>query len=452
MNSLCGDRSTLYNLSPFGMDLYLESLTSYISRVAHVHNIDVSQLMNRIIFPEIDKTYLIRSGVFGGNRFYDAAKLINGCTGISVELVKVIEKLTFRSDLSNLTLNKWKDCISKRNLLKASFHWCPQCIFEWQSNAIVYYPLIWYLKVVTVCVKHSCFLVKQCESCKCEIDILRRKMIPGYCSNCFSSLSLGKEIVIKPSMHDLKWQIFVIKNIQDMLSAKENFFTNQNFKENIIIQLSFIKKQFFGNSMTDFSYHLQIPKSTIHGWLSSANLPSLENLLLICFRLDIKILDLLSTEKEKNIRVHIANDVTNVLKVRRVFNPLNLNLIEEQLNSLMTIDIPVSMSAAALKIGHDKRVLYTNFPHHCKKISNRYMNYIKIRANKRIEKLKEQIYRVFISLLNENIYPSRRRLEKELNHQGVLREKVLQEYWKSLLFENNIKNPGGILDDDSRRI
>ncbi|CKF64447.1 Uncharacterised protein [Streptococcus pneumoniae] len=80
------------------------------------------------------------------------------------------------------------------------------------------------------------------------------------------------------------------------------------------------------------------------------------------------------------------------------------------------------------------------------------MNYIRIRANKRIEKLKEQIYRVFISLLNENIYPSRRRLEKELNHQGVLREKVLQEYWKSLLFENNIKNPGGILDDDSRRI
>ena len=40
------------------------------------------------------------------------------------------------------------------------------------------------------------------------------------------------------------------------------------------------------------------------------------------------------------------------------------------------------------------------------------MNYIRIRANKRIEKLKEQIYRVFISLLNENIYPSRRRLEK----------------------------------------
>ena len=65
MNSLCGNRSTLYNLSPFGMDLYVESLTSYISRVAHVHNIDVSQLMNRIIFPEIDKTYLIRSGVFG---------------------------------------------------------------------------------------------------------------------------------------------------------------------------------------------------------------------------------------------------------------------------------------------------------------------------------------------------------------------------------------------------
>ena len=38
------------------------------------------------------------------------------------EIMKVIEKLTFRSDLSNLTLNKWKDCISKRNLLKASFH------------------------------------------------------------------------------------------------------------------------------------------------------------------------------------------------------------------------------------------------------------------------------------------------------------------------------------------
>lgn len=367
MNSLLRDRSTLYNLPPLGMNIYLESLTSYISRVAHAHNIDVSQLMNRIIFPEIDKTYLIRSSLFGGNRFYDAAKLINGCTGISAELVKVIEKLNSRSDLSNLTLNEWKDCISRRNLLKVSLHWCPQCIFEWQSNSTVYYPLIWYLKVVTVCVKHSCFLIKQCESCKHEIDILRRKMIPGYCSNCFSSLSLSKEVETKPSMHDLKWQIFVIENIQDMLSAKDIFFTNQNFKENIIIQLNLIKKQFFGNSMTNFSYHLQTPKSTIHGWLSSANLPSLESLLLICFKLDIKILDLLSTEKETNIRVHTVNKARNNLKVRRVFKPLNLDLIEEQLKFLMTVEVPISMSAAALQLGHDKRVLYTNSPHHCKK-------------------------------------------------------------------------------------
>ena len=93
-------RSDLYSIEPIGLQTELvESLSSYLIRVACEHNISVGHLFNKMIFPEMNKGYLERASAYGGNRFYEKAKTVNGYMENAVELAWTVEKLTSRDDL-----------------------------------------------------------------------------------------------------------------------------------------------------------------------------------------------------------------------------------------------------------------------------------------------------------------------------------------------------------------
>ncbi len=141
----------------------------------------ISQLeVNKIVIPKMNKDYLKRSTISGGNSFHEGAKTINGFTDNAIQLIKLIEILISREDLSNLTLYKLKDIILFRNLLKESFTWCPDCIRNWMNHEkIIYYPLIWYIKSVNICFEHKRYLLEMCPACNKKMDLLRRQMIPG---------------------------------------------------------------------------------------------------------------------------------------------------------------------------------------------------------------------------------------------------------------------------------
>ncbi|MFY0520703.1 hypothetical protein ACOMCU_23165 [Lysinibacillus sp. UGB7] len=73
--------SVLYNMEPVGIGTGLvESFSSYLIRVAYEHNINVGDLINKIVIPKMNKDYLKRSTIYGGNSFYEGAKTINGFT------------------------------------------------------------------------------------------------------------------------------------------------------------------------------------------------------------------------------------------------------------------------------------------------------------------------------------------------------------------------------------
>ncbi|MGG0720137.1 TniQ family protein [Robertmurraya massiliosenegalensis] len=428
-----GERSILYNLKPINLGTkYVESLTSYIMRIAYEHNVTIGNLINKQIVPQVNKDYLTRSGTYGGNRFYEGAKTINGYMENSSDLVKVMEKLTSRSDLSDLTLNKWKDFIALRNLLKDSLSWCPECINKWRSSSMVYYPLIWHIKPVKICIEHNCFLLEECQVCHEKVDILRRQILPGYCSKCFASLSLATNNE-KPEPLELKWQRFIIHNLENILTLDITYFFIKSPREQILNQLNIINEEYFLGNISDFSKFLNIPKSTLRCWLSYENFPALESLLFICFKINKNISDLLFENEIPAVNIYQIDNHIVVKKKKVIRKPLDIVVIEKKLKELLRNDPVISMSAAANKIGHDKRVLYRNFPDLCKQISKRYREFVDLKSNQRVEMLKVEINKAFISLINEEIYPSRRKIEQRVNKKGLLKEKVLQEYWKSLL-------------------
>ncbi|WP_225321750.1 TniQ family protein [Psychrobacillus sp. AK 1817] len=422
----------------------VESLSSYLIRISYEHNIQVGHLVNKLVVPEMHKDYLARSSIYGGNSFYEGAKTINGYTNNSIELVCVLERLTTRRDLLNLTLLKLKDLVPLRNLLKETFSWCPECIKKWNvEHKIIYYPLIWYLKPIKICIEHKCYLIEKCTSCTKKIDILRRKMIPGHCPNCFNLLiqdQLRKEI----NQQEWQWHSFVYRNIESLIGLKPSEIFTQ---ENISNQLNDINNNLFSDNINSFAKFLSIPKSTLRAWAKSENIPTLDGLLIICYKLETTIFDFL-TKSWENIDLNHQIEKKNINKDKAIRRKLDLTSIESRLKEALIYEPPISMASTARIIEHDKRILYSNFPDYCKQISKRYKEYINQKSKQRIEELKKEIEKAFYYLVNEGIYPSSEKIQNKSNKKGLLKERILQEYWKDLLAQENFYRRKGRSSND----
>lgn len=434
---ILNQRSKLYNIEPLGLETgMVESLSSYIVRLAYKHNINVGELVNKLIIPELNKDYLIKSAIYGGDSFFEGAKTINGCMDNSINTVRVLELFTTRNDLSNLTLYRFKRFFSLRNLFNDYLSWCSKCINEWSiENLEIYYPLVWHLKNVEISDKHNCFLLDFCLNCHKKMKFLRRKNIPGYCSNCFIFLGDSNlETEKKEEITD--WHRFLSLNICNILKLDFNLIHTEFV---IIKQLNFINEKFFGGSVSEMSKFCCIPNSTLWYWIKGINKSTLEGILLICFKLNIEIIDFLL----KGEKVDIKTDSINLLfsnneKLQRVSIPIDFRLIEKKLEGILKLDTPISMTVAANQIGRDRRVLYQKFPEYCKMISKRYKNMTKDKATERINILKKEVLVIFLLLIDDGIFPSRREIEQRLSKRSVFRERVLKEYWKNLLVEHKL--------------
>ncbi|WP_342560818.1 TniQ family protein [Psychrobacillus sp. FSL W7-1457] len=445
MLSIQVPRSILYNIEPIGIETGLvESLSSYLTRLSYEHNINVSHLVNKIVIPEMNKDYLERSSKYGGNSFYEGAKTINGYTDNSTEMVYILGKLTSRIDLTSLTLFKLKNLVPLRNLLKETFSWCPECIKNWKdSHKSIYYPLVWYIKPIKICFEHKCYLLEKCPRCFRKIDILRRQMIPGYCPNCFNLL-IQDQVIKEINNQEWEWHSFVYLNIESLIGLNSS---KLFAKENISKQLSYINHYLFSDNICIFAEFLSIPKSTLRAWIKLENTPTLEGLLKVCFKLDTTIMDFL-TKSLQNMTISHLNENQKTIKEKVIRRKLDLVAIENFLKEGLICDPPISMTAAARILNRDKRVLYLNFPVYCKQISKRYRDYINLESIQRIEKLKKEIKIAFYYLANQGIYPSSGKIQTKTKKKGLLKERILQEYWKDLLAQNNLYRGKGRSSND----
>lgn len=173
----CASRgSELYYIEPIGVGTpYVESLTSYISRMAEAHCVSESVLIHRLLIPS--------SRVQHRNR-----NTINGLYILANKLVQVLQEKTLRNDLNVLTLLHLSSVLPQRNLNKPEKAWCPLCYRHWKQEKLpIYDPLIWYITGIESCPIHKIRLVNQCPHCGRQIESHSR---PGICSLCRLSLDV----------------------------------------------------------------------------------------------------------------------------------------------------------------------------------------------------------------------------------------------------------------------
>src|SRR5713101_4537850 len=179
-------RSRLYNLAPLGLNSSLvESLTSYLCRLAYEHHVEVGTLIQYTIAPVIGKQYLAHCQSRGISSFLRYAGPINGNGIMASNWVSALESLTLRPDLALLTLLVGANALSQRDLLQPDRQWCTMCYEIWRRrNGIIYEPLLWSINGITVCPEHRRPLERCCSYCSSTLPWLTWCSRPGYCSSC----------------------------------------------------------------------------------------------------------------------------------------------------------------------------------------------------------------------------------------------------------------------------
>ena len=185
-------RSRLYALEPIGVGTsFVESLTGYVSRLAEAHTVSVGDLVGRELSAATSKPLGLHSNRHraGFHGFHAQGHVIDGFGGIAKTWVHALEKATSQRNLRFLTLLPFEGVFSLEGAFRRTRAWCPACYQEWQRpGEIVYEPLLWAMRLVTICPKHHRPLEKNCPCCRRPLVPLAVFSRPGYCSTCGKSL------------------------------------------------------------------------------------------------------------------------------------------------------------------------------------------------------------------------------------------------------------------------
>ncbi|WP_144561377.1 TniQ family protein [Bacillus mycoides] len=184
--------STLYSIEPIGLGTpYVESLTSYIARLAYEHSVTTGSLMKKVITNYLTVTHL-KNNYMKGSISKDASTLCSIGIG-SENIISILEMLTGRKDIIFTTLMSLKGLLYGENIISKYKKWCPQCLQEFiDKNKIVYEPLIWQIISTQHCSKHYCKLRDECHRCNKRLKSMHSKYIVGFCHYC--NAWLGEKI------------------------------------------------------------------------------------------------------------------------------------------------------------------------------------------------------------------------------------------------------------------
>lgn len=182
--------SVLHPLVPLGVGTpYVESLTSYLKRLAYAHYLKVADLVT-FCSTQTD-SHVLPSTLQKLSR-------IDGMTDGGQIWAALLQKLTGQEEVGYLTMHYWRSLLNPYRMLRQHHAWCPQCFAEAAQQEIpLYEPLAWRLQSVETCDIHGCSLAETCPGCGRQFTTLSNRAVVGYCPKC--QYWLGNSAPNKPS-------------------------------------------------------------------------------------------------------------------------------------------------------------------------------------------------------------------------------------------------------------
>jgi hypothetical protein len=429
------DRSRLHHLAPIGIGTpYVECFTSYLSRLAQVHNVLPKELIQQELRPHLPMGY--RGQGLRGSQIYTCSRTLNGLGVMAKDWVDAVEFLTRRSNLSLLTMLPWEEVFPTQGLLRFKRAWCPSCYEEWRLNdEIIYEPLLWAINAVTVCLNHSRPLISDCPHCGRSLPHLDRKYRSGYCSKCNGWLGSPHRTKHKEHMESIRdefeWHNWIVTNLGDLLtiSPRLPFKPKANRIAEVITALA---KRYHEGNMHAFARWLDFHPRNVHTWAAGKKLPKLKALLHLCYRLNISAPEFLTGNGFVNNHSLQEGRYRSWNIKEGDGKRVDKKNIRRKLQSILSRKSypPPTMKEVSEGFDVSYRRLYYLFPDLCKKISAKHAAYRQECKLRNIKMACEELTKIVLRLHAEHVEPNQGRVARLMNKAAYVRE---DEVWAKYL-------------------
>lgn len=441
-------RSGLYALEPLGVNTpNVESLTSYMARLAGAHSVSLRTLMKQELLPRLRRDYL--SNPFGSlDAFWlEAARALNGTGILAQDWAQALERLTLRTDLQLLTLLPWTAVLTQQRLLRSVRAWCPDCFIESQAMGLpIYEPLLWNVKAVSVCLRHQRALLERCPypDCRAELPVLASHLRPGYCSKCSRWLGVMTDLSnISQTSNQWHWQVWAAEMIGELLSHNTDLTITPHLR-NIPNLITAVREQVAHGNMQNLARRLQLSYWTLYAWHSGKQIPQLESLLRLCYCCKVSLYEMFTLPcgilHWGKLEIRSLPDILNPNRNRRHPIPMDLVSIQQHLEDVLTQEEqpPPSMRTVAKRLNYSPRELREHFPELSRAISKRRRNYHTVRREQRILQLKDEIRQAILKIHSQGLYPTSHRVGLLLSNPAVMRDRLAVRLWSDMLQELKI--------------
>ena len=296
-------RSQLYALTPIGIGTpFVESLTGYVSRLAAVHTVSVGDLVGRVLarFAPADSPIIserARRGRGAASGFEPGSHTINGVRENAARWLHALEATTSRSDLRFLTLLPFREILpDHKSLFRTVQAWCPQCLHKRDHEGkVAYLPLLWNLRLVTICALDSQPLVEICPYCSRSFGPLLAKSRPGYCGHCQRWLGAASCPIAQQadrSRADTDYAGWLAYALGELVAAAPELAPG-SLKNALRKNLARCVDQLAGGNRAALRESVRCSDSVLGAWLSGRNLPRIDSLLRTCYHLRVSAPQLL---------------------------------------------------------------------------------------------------------------------------------------------------------------
>lgn len=435
-------RSHLYRLTPIGIGTRLiESLTSYVNRLAWTYRVSPRTLVTQEIVPKLARSYSLSSRQWSPTIESDAMR-INGAGEVAVDWSATLESLTMRADLRYLNVHSWANGLPTLTLLRTKPAWCPICYQDWQRDGSpIYQPLLWMLQAVTICLNHKKNLDSHCSRCH-----MHQTLIPsvaqsgGYCTECRAWLGKLSSTETDNEIDDdtFAWQEWVARIIEELRVAGTD--SEMPLWGNVQFGLDACRKIIGGSK--PLAHMINVTEESLSRWVNGKNMPSLENLLKLCYVLDISPLQLVMSDSSK---------LEEVMKTKMDYRPPRprkpMPLPKNQENTLQLIQAvldrredPLSVPQIERRLGLSRNAIVRQYPEKAVLVSAQYRAYRKEQARRRLKRKCDEVRAATFSLNAQGIFPSQKRVSKMLSNQNWWRESEVRDAWRSALRELGLKS------------
>ena len=413
-------RSELVSLNPIGIGSAMcEALISYLTRLAGAHVVRPNVLVKDVILPLTN----IRVKTATHNFNFRYSRTINSYTSYASTISTVLEKLTLQQNLQFLTFLPWGNLLDPKGsrLLRDHVAVCRTCLEELRSSETgVYYPLLWYLRPVSICSKHQTRLFEVCPDCGHPQNFVSHHAMLGYCTHCGAWLGASEHTmqVSSASPPITNRERFMSAALEQMVASNSTAHQIASH-EGFIDRISKYSKALTDGNMKAFEIRLGFHKNVVVCWRDKCSRPRIDMFLEICFRLGQLPIQFLTAEIPNDLEGRIGEFKKGKSSRRK---KLTQEKHAEVLRLLTAViegpDAPTQL-AVAEKLQVKRRFLNHHFPDLVRAISDKHKRVVAARtAEKRAAKI-NKARAVTQKMFDDRRPISKRKVDKALHAEGL---------------------------------